>query len=83
MSNTFYTNAHQSQIHRLIPDLIRARQLLLDLIWKDIRVRYRYAAMGFTFFGLSSEGMILDRAMRAATGSAREAAASARAEGIA
>jgi len=49
MSNTFYTNAHQSQIQRLIPDLIRARQLLMDLIWKDIRVRYRYAAMGFAW----------------------------------
>ncbi len=49
MSNAFYTNAHQSQIQRLVPDLIRARQLLLDLIWKDIRVRYRYAAMGFAW----------------------------------
>ena len=49
MSKAFYTNAHQSQIHRLIPDLIRARQLLSDLIWKDIRVRYRYAAIGFAW----------------------------------
>lgn len=30
-----------------IRDLIRSRELLLDLIWKDLRVRYRYAAMGF------------------------------------
>ncbi|MFP4190661.1 MAG: ABC transporter permease [Candidatus Hydrogenedentota bacterium] len=28
-------------------DLIRARELLRDLVWKDLRVRYRYAAMGF------------------------------------
>ena len=49
MSNAFYTNAHQSQLNRLIPDLIRARQLLSDLVWKDIRVRYRYAAMGFAW----------------------------------
>jgi len=59
MSNTFYTNAHQSQIHRLIPDLIRARQLLLDLIWKDIRVRYRYAAMGFAWAVLEPLIMML------------------------
>ena len=52
------------------------------LVWKPEDVG-RYAAMGFTFFGLSSEGMILDRAVRAANDSAREAAASARAEGIA
>lgn len=30
-----------------VRDLIRSRELLLDLIWKDLRVRYRYAAMGF------------------------------------
>ena len=59
MSNTFYTNAHQSQIHRLIPDLIRARQLLADLIWKDIRVRYRYAAMGFAWAVLEPLIMML------------------------
>ena len=47
MSSEFYTNTQQGQIRRVIPDLIRSRQLLLDLIWKDIRVRYRYAAMGF------------------------------------
>ncbi len=59
MSNAFYTNAHQSQIHRLIPDLIRARQLLMDLIWKDIRVRYRYAAMGFAWAVLEPLIMML------------------------
>ena len=47
MSSTFYTNAQQSQLRRVLPDLIRARQLLADLVWKDIRVRYRYALMGF------------------------------------
>lgn len=43
------------------------------LLWKPEDVG-RYAAMGFTFFGLSSEGMILDRAIRAAAGTARELA---------
>ncbi len=47
MNAAYYTNAQQSQLRRLIPDLIRARQLLGDLVWKDIRVRYRYALMGF------------------------------------
>lgn len=47
MSSIFYTNAHQGQLSRLPLDLIRARQLLLNLVWKDIRVRYRYALMGF------------------------------------
>jgi ABC-type polysaccharide/polyol phosphate export permease len=41
-----YTDAHQSQVRRLIPDLIRSRQLLFDLVWKDIRIRYRYAKIG-------------------------------------
>lgn len=49
MSKAFYTNAHQSQIRRLIPDLIRARQLLFDLVWKDLRIRYRFAALGFAW----------------------------------
>ena len=33
--------------HDAMRDLIRARELLWDLVWKDLRVRYRYAAMGF------------------------------------
>ncbi len=59
MSNALYTNAHQSQLRRLIPDLIRARQLLLDLIWKDIRVRYRYAVIGFAWAVLEPLFMML------------------------
>jgi ABC-type polysaccharide/polyol phosphate export permease len=47
MSQAFYTDAQQGRILRVLPDLIGARQLLLDLVWKDIRVRYRYATMGF------------------------------------
>lgn len=47
MSSEFYTNTQQGQLRRVIPDLMGNRQLLLDLVWKDIRVRYRYAAMGF------------------------------------
>ena len=47
MNALFYTDAYQSQLRRILPELIRSRELLFDLIWKDIRVRYRYAAMGF------------------------------------
>jgi ABC-type polysaccharide/polyol phosphate export permease len=32
---------------RIIPDLIRCRELLLDLVTKELRIRYRYALMGF------------------------------------
>jgi ABC-type polysaccharide/polyol phosphate export permease len=47
MSSEIYTNAQQGKLSRVLPDLIANRQLLADLVWKDIRVRYRYAAMGF------------------------------------
>lgn len=30
-------------------DLIRARELLRDLVWKDLRARYRYTAIGFVW----------------------------------
>lgn len=46
------------------------------LVWKPEDVG-RYASMGYTFFGLSSEGMLLDRAVRTATDVARDAAMSA------
>ena len=47
MSSEIYTNAQQGKLSRVLPDIISNRQLLADLVWKDIRVRYRYAAMGF------------------------------------
>jgi len=47
MHNQHYSDSHQREIWRVVPELIRARELLLDLIWKDLRVRYRYAFMGF------------------------------------
>ena len=37
----------------------------------------RYAALGFTFFGLSSEAMMLDRAVRSALETARHGFATA------
>ncbi len=47
MNSEIYRNAQQGKLSRVLPDLLGNRQLLIDLIWKDIRVRYRYAAMGF------------------------------------
>jgi len=47
MSFTTYDSRIERQVWRIIPDLIKARQLLFDLVWKDLRVRYRYAMMGF------------------------------------
>lgn len=47
MSTPTYSNARQGQVWRAIPELFRARELLFDLVIKDLRMRYRYAAMGF------------------------------------
>jgi ABC-type polysaccharide/polyol phosphate export permease len=59
MSEPYYTNAHQNQLRRVIPELIRSRELLMDLVWKDIRVRYRYASMGFLWAVLEPLFMML------------------------
>jgi ABC-type polysaccharide/polyol phosphate export permease len=42
-----YDSLEERNPRHILLDLIRARQLLLDLIWRDLRVRYRYAVMGF------------------------------------
>lgn len=47
MNTLTYDSREERRFRRLVPDLIRARQLLFDLVWKDLRVRYRYAMMGF------------------------------------
>jgi len=47
MSGYLYTSSSERQLRRVPRDLLRARELLLDLVWKDLRVRYRYALMGF------------------------------------
>ena len=36
-------------LRRAIRDLIRSRELLRDLVWKDLRARYRYTAIGFVW----------------------------------
>lgn len=47
MHGLTYTNRHQSQVRYLLPDLVRHRRLLFDLVSKDLRVRYRFTALGF------------------------------------
>lgn len=47
MGKPVYTDAHQGHLLRVIPDLIRSRELLWNLVWSDFRTRYRFAAMGF------------------------------------
>ncbi len=47
MGGLTYCSDKQRQVRRVLPDLIRARELLFDLVWKDLRARYRYAVMGF------------------------------------
>ncbi len=47
MQGLTYTHRHPTQVRRLLPDLIRHRRLLFDLVSKDLRVRYRFTAMGF------------------------------------
>ncbi|HIA46621.1 MAG TPA: ABC transporter permease [Candidatus Hydrogenedentes bacterium] len=59
MSSDIYRNAQQGQMGRVFPDILANRQLLIDLVWKDIRVRYRYAAMGFLWAVLEPLLMML------------------------
>ena len=47
MAQPLYTERNATSLARLPGDLLRARELLFDLVWKDIRIRYRYAALGF------------------------------------
>ncbi len=47
MSAFEYDSRHEREFRRIPRDLIRARELLRDLVWKDLRARYRYAVMGF------------------------------------
>ncbi len=47
MSQFVYHSSEQRRVIHLFRDLVRARELLRDLMTKDLRVRYRYAVMGF------------------------------------
>ncbi len=47
MATPFYDSREQRRFSRLFRDVVRARELMLDLVRKDLRARYRYAVMGF------------------------------------
>lgn len=47
MAGMIYSSDRQRRVLRVLPDLIRGRELLSDLILKDLRIRYRAAIVGF------------------------------------
>lgn len=49
MSRVYYSSADSRRIRNVIPDLVRSRGLLWDLVSKDLRARYRNAVMGFVW----------------------------------
>jgi len=59
MSQALYTNAQQHRFLRVIPDLVRHRGLLRDMVWKELRARYRNAMMGFLWAVLQPVLMML------------------------
>lgn len=59
MRNIHYTNLDQGSIVKIVPDLIRNRTLLRDLVWKELRARYRNAMMGFLWAVLQPVLMML------------------------
>jgi len=54
-----YSSRDQGRISRLPMDLIRARELLMDLVSKDLRAQYRYAVMGFMWAVIEPLAMTL------------------------
>ncbi len=59
MSIPLYTNAEHRQILRIIPDLVHSRRLLLDLVTRELRARYRNAIIGFLWAILQPVLMML------------------------
>lgn len=59
MATLSYDSALQRDPRRVPRDLVRARELLLDLVWKDLRVRYRYTAIGFLWALLQPLALML------------------------
>ena len=49
MGNTDHSIPGHGGLQQLPRDLIASRELLVDLVRKDLRVRYRYAALGFVW----------------------------------
>lgn len=59
MSTALYSSTDQQRVSRIIPDLIAHRGLLRDVVWKELRARYRNAMMGFLWAVLQPVLMML------------------------
>lgn len=59
MSGQVYNSATQRRIAPFFRELVRSRELLWGLVWKDIRVRYRYTAIGFLWAVLEPIALML------------------------
>ncbi len=47
MSRAFYDSSQQRYLSLIIPELASNKGLLRDVVWKELRARYRNAMMGF------------------------------------
>ncbi|GMW02978.1 MAG: hypothetical protein AMXMBFR84_41140 [Candidatus Hydrogenedentota bacterium] len=59
MDRVVYTNLNQREVSGVIRSLIRGRYLLLELILKDLRARYRHTIMGILWAVLQPLLMML------------------------
>ncbi len=59
MNAVVYTDRDQRRVSRVVRDLIRSRELFVDLVWKELRIRYRYAVMGFLWAILEPVAMMV------------------------
>ena len=59
MSHAQYISTEQQSFARILPDLIAHRGLLRNVVWKELRARYRNAMMGFLWAVLQPVMMML------------------------
>ena len=59
MAIPVYDSREQRRFMRLFRDVVRARELIVDLVRKDLRARYRYALMGFLWAVLEPVALML------------------------
>ena len=58
-SKALYDSATAQRITHIVRDLIQGRELLLDLVKKELRTRYRYARLGFFWAVLEPLALML------------------------
>ena len=59
MTQAIYTDSQQRQFRRILPDLVRHRALLRDVVWRELRARYRNAMIGFLWAVIQPVSMML------------------------